>query len=1103
MKFLFGRTENQLTQALLHRISAGAAASRFQLLIVPEQISHDTERQLCAVAGNTVCRHAEVLSFTRLADRVFTQKGGGAAPALDAGGRLLVMRRALDQLAPRLHVYAASAGRASFVRELLRTAEECRQCRVTPEQLSDAAAETGSERLAELSLLLAAYEGLTAQLAADPRDRLDRLADALETCPFAEGMEISVCGFTDFTAQEYQILTRLLRQAEEMTVALVCDHPEETEGGFGVFSPARRTAARLMRIAEQAGVPVETEYSRVAGSTRPEALEYADRHLFDGPAEPCEAAGQEACVLYQAPDPAGEVSFAAAEILRLTRQEGYRFRDVVVTARGIESYLPQIEQTFDRCGIPVYVSRRTDILQKPLALLLTEALHLAAGGYRHETLFRYLKTGLAGIDRDDCDRLENYALMWDLRPGMWSREKPWTMHPRGYREKWKDEDTALLERLNGLRTRIIAPLEEMRRNSGDTARSHAQALCDFMEAVSLPERLQERGRLLMETGRRQLSEEYVQLWEIVCGALDQFVEILGDMPVTDEEFAELFSLLLSQYDVGTIPAALDQVHVCELDRAAHKRVKCILLLGASDDAIPRAPEPAGLLTDEDRALLGEMGLTLTPGSSERLCRELTIAREACAAAGERLAVTWPAVHADGGKCLPSILVRRLLKLLPEAARSGDCRYPAAPLPALEWAAAHPAARGSAEVFAVLDGDPRYAPRTAAVRRSAALRRGALSPQVVERLYGDRVNFSASKMNRFKACHFGYFMHYGLRAKPRETASLDTAAIGTIVHFVLEHVLRQAEKEGGVRAVSDEWLLQETDRWLDAYAQEKLGGLEDKTARFRYLFQRLRQSVWTVVQNAVEELRASDFRPIAFELGFGDGKELPPVLMTENGMTIAMSGIVDRVDGWVKNDRLYLRVVDYKSGRQSFDLTDIWYGMGLQMLLYLFTLEEKGRERFHREIVPAGVLYLPARETVVKSDRHMTPQKIQKEIDKELCRKGLVLDDPDVLEAMEHTDGQYRFLPLKVTAAGEITGDALVSAARLGKLHRHTAKIMRDICTELRQGDIRADPWYKGDSENACRRCEYARACHFDDTEDRRHWLKAVKEETFWAAVEKE
>ena len=317
------------------------------------------------------------------------------------------------------------------------------------------------------------------------------------------------------------------------------------------------------------------------------------------------------------------------------------------------------------------------------------------------------------------------------------------------------------------------------------------------------------------------------------------------------------------------------------------------------------------------------------------------------------------------------------------------------------------------------------------------------------------------------------------------------------------MLRQAEKEGGVRAVSDEWLRQETDRWLDAYAQEKLGGLEDKTARFRYLFQRLRQSVWTVVQNAVEELRASDFRPIAFELGFGDGKELPPVLMTENGMTIAMSGIVDRVDGWVKNDRLYLRVVDYKSGRQSFDLTDIWYGMGLQMLLYLFTLEEKGRERFHREIVPAGVLYLPARETVVKSDRHMTPQKIQKEIDKELCRKGLVLDDPDVLEAMEHTDGQYRFLPLKVTAAGEITGDALVSAARLGKLHRHTAKIMRDICTELRQGDIRADPWYKGDSENACRRCEYARACHFDDTEDRRHWLKAVKEETFWAAVEKE
>ncbi|MCR1910543.1 PD-(D/E)XK nuclease family protein [Flavonifractor plautii] len=366
--------------------------------------------------------------------------------------------------------------------------------------------------------------------------------------------------------------------------------------------------------------------------------------------------------------------------------------------------------------------------------------------------------------------------------------------------------------------------------------------------------------------------------------------------------------------------------------------------------------------------------------------------------------------------------------------------------------------------------------------------------------------SASRMDKYKSCHFSYFMQYGLKAEPRRAAGFQAPEYGTFVHYVLEHVLRACRERGGVKEVPEEELRTLAQAAVERYVSQELGGMEHETARFRYLFRRLLKSVYAVVDNVAEELRSSQFQPISFELGFGAGKDLPPVELSVDGMTVSISGFVDRVDGWEHDGRLYLRVVDYKTGRKTFDLTDIWNGMGLQMLLYLFTLEREGNTLYNREIIPSGVLYLPARDAVVAGSRAMSEAERRRKVDAELRRRGIVLDEPEVLAAMEEPgEAGIRFLPVKVNKAGAITGEALVSAERLGKLARHTGRILEEIGRELAAGNIAADPFWRGPDHNACQWCEYAAACHFEEGRggDRRRFLPAVRGEEFWQAVAKE
>ena len=1099
LTILIGRAKTGKSDTILRRMAELGESSQ-QILLVPEHASHQAEVDVCRACGDTASRHAEVLSFRRLGERVLSITGGIADVTLDNGGKLLTLQRALLETAPQMTVYRKPSQKVGFLEQMLALFDELRSYEVTPEILYQQAQDIdGSthDKLTDLSLLYAAYEARLRRPGLDARDRMTKLCDHLEESGYVRDKDIFIDGFTYFNAQERRALAIFLRQARSVTVTLLGEVNSREE----IFEPTLKTMSMLERLAASEGKPVKL---LSLTNEDPSALGHLEHHFF-GENLPYEG-DSTAIRLREAATVYSEVEQTAADIRRLLAAGKCRCRDITVAARNMTEYAGTIETVFERYGIPVYLSRRSDILEKPVLSLLTGVLSSISNGYEYEDMFRWLKTGLAGLTAEECDLLENYVLKWDIHGQTWLRDEDWTENPDGYGAPWNDRRQAVLTQVNQLRRRVREPLERLAAGlkAGETARDYVEALYGFMEELKLETALTERMHAQAEAGRMQEAEETAQLWEILCGVLDQFVEILGEEHLEQSEFERLFRLVLTQYSVGTIPVALDQVSVSEITRNDRHTTSYLFLLGANDHVLPDPGQSGGLLNEDDRQALALRGVELAPTGMERMGIELQNLYAALAQPTAGLTVSYPVTDVSGSELRPAFVVERLRKLFPELRveheRADKAYRLSAVEPALEMAGQDP----DGPLWRYFQQEPDCARHLSAMERAAAARRGSLSPAAVRAIYGERVSMTASRLERMRSCHFAYFMEYGLRAKPREPASFDAPQIGTFLHYLLENVTRDVLGQGGFAAVDNKELHRLTRQYIDQYAEQELHNFQNRTPRFRYLFNRLRTNAYAIIDQVAEELRHSDFVPMAFELGFG-GKDgtLPAVTISRPDGELRVGGKVDRVDGWIKDDKLYLRVVDYKSGKKKFDLANVRMGLDIQMLLYLFALQKEGAEFFGKEIEPAGVLYLPARDEILPAERGISQEALQKEREKTLKRSGLLLEDPAVLQAMEHealTESHY--LPLRVGKDGNLSG-SLASAARLGKLGTYVDKLLCQISDELRSGNIDADPCCHSEEDSQCRFCDWVSACQFRDgrDRDRLRYILPVKPEEFWKELE--
>ncbi len=1098
LKLILGRAKSGKTSDIMEEIrSLSAAGHKGMVLLVPEQYSHEAEREMLKVCGDSLSLHAEVLSFTRMAHRVLREAGLGSKRFLDAGGRALCMALALDAVGSRLKVYSAARRQTAMQESLLSAIDELKSACVSPEALEVCALgreDALGDKLRDMELIYSAYEAICTRSALDPLDRLSLLAESFSQSSFA-GSHIFIDGFTDFTLQQRNIILSMLRSGCPVTVCLSCEGLSE---GHDIFEPSRRAALSLLRAAEEAGA----ESSLVIMKKRPpeSPMEFLEDNLFGfGPME-LDSAG--ALTLTCAGSLTAECEAAAAHCLRLVREKGCRWRDIAVAVRGYEGYRAALENIFARYGVPLFSARKSDIFEKPLPALIQSAFAVINGGWSYEDMFTYLKTGLAGLSAQDCDTLENYVFLWSLRGSAWTREGDWRAHPEGYDGEYTEETWQRLRDINALRRRAAAPLAllQERGRAASTAGEHCAALSDFFEALRLPETLSRRAARLKAEGMETLAAEYAQLWEIVLGALEQCAAVLGDMETDFESFGKLFCLLLGKYSLGSIPLSADKVSAGDMDRMRRRSIKHLIVLGCDSSHVPSTEPGTGIFSDEDRLELLTQGIDIGDSPTDRLYREFALVYNCLTLPSESLYVSFCAADGEGGKAQPSFVINRLgaiFGLEPKGVDLPACRALAS-APAMELAVGGDGSPLSAAARAYFTEKGREE-ELARLREAARLSRGRLSRQSVRALYGEKLRLSASRIDKMASCPFSYFLQYGLKAKPRQAAEFAPPEMGTFMHYVLENVAREVKALGGFAEVPAEILDSLCDEYVKRYIHEKLDDFREKSPRFEYLFRRLIKNVRSVVGDMAAELARSDFKPLDFELDFGSVSSIPPVELGEEGSKLILTGIADRIDGYYHEGKLYVRVVDYKTGRKKFSLSDVWYGMGLQMLLYLFALSRSGHERYGSEIVPAGVMYVPARDVLVSATADISDEAILAEKLKGLRRSGLVLDDEKILRAMEKSDEPV-YIPVTLKK-GVYSGEGLASAEHLGLLSRHIDSTLRDMAREMHTGCIAADPYYRSSSENACRFCDYASACHFGGEEDKIRYLEKFKAAEFWKKLE--
>jgi ATP-dependent helicase/nuclease subunit B len=1090
-RILYGTDFVTNRERVLREIGEAASAGYDNLLlIVPENQSHEAERRLCEVCGNQISRFAEVVSLPRLASRIFSAAGGCAVTSFDRGGKLLAMSRTCKELRTELKFFASRSGSADYLLSLVELCDELESSRVTSEDLRRAAGNlTGqlAQKIEELAAIVDVYAGVTA----GHESSLTRLADRLTDSPeLVAGKRVWIDGFTYMTRQEREIALCLAEYAAEFTLVLTGEVQSERDRVFGAV---REFAADFRRL--------DATWERIEPDTarRAPVLNHLTEHLFGAESTPF-AGETDAIRLVSAASVSQECLACADAVMQLVRSGKARLEEIHVAYTDPARYRAALSSVFSRYGIPTYYAGSESVENLSVAAFVLTALDAVTGGMEYEDVLRHLKTGFCRIDTESCDRLENYAYTWNIRGNRWF--EPWTMHPDGYGGQPDAATEEQLAQLNAARVLAVEPLLALRSGlkQASCVADQIRALYGYFEAVDLCGTLQARAEQLAGT---QAALELSQLFELICSALEQMNAILGDQICTEEEFARLVRLLLTQYTVSTITPYLDAVQAGSAENLYRSPCRYLFVLGAEEGLLPSNLTPHSPLSDADREQLRRNDVPILSGTAHDLDFSIASVWYLFSSPDAGLYLSWCA----GNDKAPSYLLTRT-KLLTGVSIEPCAAYPSILLTntqtagaLLARAAQEPALEAAAEGCAVFSQEP---VKTAAMRwqERARYRMPPLSREGVKRLYGDRLYLSASRVDQQNSCRFAYFMNYGLRAKERKQAAFDAPLFGTFVHAVLENTVRRTMDEGGFGAVERDRVQQIATEEIERYTAEQLQTLGEAGERMRYLFERNRHEIAQIVKSLTDELQRSDFLPVRFELAFSreDG-EMPPVEIAGD-YPAELSGFVDRVDVYTKDGILYVRVIDYKTGRKSFDYTDILSGIGLQMLIYLFALCELGDAVFGQKPEPAGVLYVPAREPVLGMPEKPNAEDAEKKHSSERTRKGLVLDNDNVLYAMEHTQDSPEFLPFRVKKNGERDG-ALASASQMELLHQFVMQRLQQTAEEIASGELTPNPYRRDAAHGACNYCPYAQACHLDTFDGAMRVLASTDSAKFWETAGRE
>lgn len=1064
------------------------AGNRDLCVCVPEQFSFATERCMLERLGAAGADAVQVLSFSRLAQTALHTSG-----QLDDAARVACMRFALDSVKDHLQIFGTQVHKSSVVRQMLSLTDELRQGNVTAAQLTETAQTIENEllrqKLRDLALILDAYTSLLAQRGMDEQALLTRFATFLKTTDYFANRLVFIDSFHGFTQQELDVLQQILRQAKAVYVTLCTDTLEQAFGYSDIFYHPKRTAAQLMRLARENGVPIAkpqylsafSKFNNFPPKFRryaSDALAALEAGLFEPGADVYEAACDDITVC-AAEDIRQECAWIAAEAKRLIREKGLRCRDIAVIAWNAETYEAPLRAQLRQSGLPVFEDTRKPILEQPLFRFVLCAAEIAAQGFATDTVLRYLKTGLSAFDVPQIALLENYAYTWDISGGRWLQE--WTMHPDGFGQTIDDDARQALAEINALREKLVFPLLHLRDALHDTtAAGFAKALYTFLLETQTPQQLQQFAAELASGGDAQAAQEQNRVWELLVALLDTIHDTLGEQPMSAVQLCELFGLMASTQTMGVLPQGLDEITIGSADRIRTLGPKVVFVAGVNDGVFPPAATSAGMLSERERKVLQDSGLGLAVSGVEKIAQERFFAYNALCSAREKLFVSYVQKDEQGQPLVAGELVTRIRTLLPgcRSVSTLDCD----PLDLVEsrasaftqLAQSYPTGNALyASLRTVLQEDDAYRHRLQAMERFVQNDVFAIADsQIARELFSTKMQLSATKVDRYYQCAFSYFCEYGMRARPRKKAAFDPLQRGSLLHAVLELMLRRYTVQAlGEMSAQQRLALvrEEVTSYREAILQTGV-----TSAQADALFERNVNTIDMILQRLLDELAQSSFQPVDLELEIHSGKDIEPYSLTlDNGATLQMIGKVDRVDMATLNGQRYIKIVDYKSSNKAFALSDVLAGLNMQMLIYLFAIMRGGKQRYG-EALPAGILYQPLQIKTKESVRGTDEATLRNNVVRENRAQGLLLNNTEVVLAMDR-EGAGLYVPAKLKKE-QLTGNVL-ALEQLAALNTRVDALLCDMAEQLLRGNIPAYPVYgKPRYEHTCDYCYYRDVC---------------------------
>lgn len=1086
------------------------------ILVVPEQFSFQSEKNLINYIGEKAVSKAEVLSFKRMAYRVFNEVGGITHRYMNEAGKNMLLYGILNELKGELKIFNNAADKNGFVSTLSDIITEFKRYNLHPEMIKEylEAAENREDnilkgKLQDMYLIYSKFQDSIKEKFIDEEEDLTILADKLKESKYFDGSYIWVDEFFDFTPQEYLVLEQLLLKSEKVNITLCTEglNGGEDVDNLDLFLPVKTTEEKILEIVERNNIkyekPVKLNCSPCYRFKNSKELSHMEKNLFSFPYEVYEKYTEDICV-FQALNEYSEIEYTARDIIKLVRDKNFRYKDIAVITGDLEGYESLIQAVFTEYGIPYFIDKKVQVDDNPLVIFILSSLEILNKNWNYESVFRYLKTGLAGVERDEIDIIENYVLANGIRGKRWIEEKDWDykiLYGFDLSEEKEAEQEEKLNKINEIRRKITEPLIEFHKNiKGElTPKNLCLELYNFLEKMNIASKIENWIKYFNKVNRLDKINEYKQIWDVAIGLMEQLVEVMEDEKLNSKTLENIFKSGFEQYELGIIPPSLDQVLVSSTTRLRSHEIKALYIVGTNDGIFPSVLDEDGILSDLERESLRENGLEVAKDSKSRAFEEQFLMYVTLTTMSEYLRISYPISNEEGKTLRPSIVISRLRKIFSNLCEKSniikeeeDIEKVSSPKPTFNefitqlqvgeeeidlsnlWLSVYNWFMNNKEWKEKFINISQGFNHTNYVE--------IVDTRRVRKLYGSKLNMSVSRLEKFSQCPFAYFIRYGINAKDRKIYKVSTPDIGTLMHDVIENFSRYIEGENISWEQIDENLCRSlVSTMIDEKIKDMRGSILNSSPRYKYMTNRIKDILSKSMEVISKQISRGDFEPSAYELDFGFNGDFPPIsIELSSGERVNLIGRVDRVDKLENEDGTFIRIIDYKSGKQDFSLSDIYYGLQIQLLVYLDALLQEIENTMKKQVNPAAMLYFNMDDPLISTKKEMTKEEAEKEVLKKLKLKGLVLKDADIIKAMDNLISGYSdIISVRVNKDGSPSKNSSVADLEdFQLLRKYVRKLIVELCEEMLEGNISIKP-YKKSNYTPCGFCDYSPICQFD------------------------